>query len=133
MSRRSVSTIVSEAFKRHLGADESAGTWIRGFTYKQAKYTFELKALSAAGMLSEKPAVATFEIKAAWWQTVAFRAAVIGVLIWAIWLFLRYRTRLLVRERARLEQAVRTRTLELEEQKLRAEEDGRSRQERLFD
>lgn len=95
------------------------------------QYTFELKALSAAGMLSEKPAVATFEIKAAWWQTVAFRAAVIGVLISAIWLFLRYRTRLLVRERARLEQAVRTRTLELEEQKLRAEEANRAKSDFL--
>jgi signal transduction histidine kinase/CheY-like chemotaxis protein len=85
------------------------------------RYTFELKAISAAGSISANPATTTFFVTPAWWQTIPFKAATIGAFGVLIWLSIRYRTRRLLRERNRLEHAVRTRTLELEAEKKRAE------------
>jgi signal transduction histidine kinase/streptogramin lyase/ActR/RegA family two-component response regulator len=85
------------------------------------RYTFELKAKSAAGSISEKPASAIFIIKPFWWQTITFKAAALCSLASCAWFFLRYRMRRLIRDRRRLELAVRTRTLELEAEKKRAE------------
>jgi signal transduction histidine kinase/CheY-like chemotaxis protein/ligand-binding sensor domain-containing protein len=85
------------------------------------QYTLELKAISAAGLESETPALANLSIDPAWWQTGVFRASAVAAAALLIWFFLRYRMRLLVRERERLEEAVRNRTLELEREKLRAE------------
>jgi signal transduction histidine kinase/streptogramin lyase/ActR/RegA family two-component response regulator len=93
------------------------------------RYTLELKAVNAAGLMSKTAALAYFRISPEWWQTAMFRGTAAASTLILLWLFLRYRMRLLLREHERLEDAVRSRTLELQQEKLRAETE-RERAER---
>jgi signal transduction histidine kinase/CheY-like chemotaxis protein/streptogramin lyase len=95
------------------------------------QYTLELKAVSVAGLLSQTSALAHFRVEPQWWQTTLFRSALCFAIAALAWLFLRYRTRLLRREHVRLENAVHTRTLELQQEKHRAEQASRAKSEFL--
>ncbi|MBV9269064.1 MAG: response regulator [Acidobacteriaceae bacterium] len=94
-------------------------------------YVFEVKARSADGLWSDRPAVASFTIQPFWWETVSFRAGAVCVMAVLIWLALRYRMRKLLRDRARLEVAVRERTKDLEAERSRAEEASRAKSQFL--
>ncbi len=111
---------------RLLGLDET-WNWTRNRSVRferlpPGRYTFEVIARNSSGRWSAEPARYSFEILSPWWATWWFRllfAASCGV---AVWGFLRLRTRRLLHTRRRLEEAVRERTRELEQERARAVE-----------
>ena len=87
------------------------------------QYTLEVMARNAQGIWSAEPALLRFEIQTPWFLTWWFRITsgltilLVGNLLW------RLRTRRLENERQRLEAAVATRTLELQQEKQRVIEE----------
>ncbi len=108
---------------RLLGLDES-WTWTRGRSVRferlpAGRYTFEVQARNAHRRWSIEPARYRFEVLPPWWMTWWFRGLVVATLTIGIWLIPRWRLRRLLKARQRLEQAVRERTRELEQEKAR--------------
>jgi signal transduction histidine kinase/ligand-binding sensor domain-containing protein/CheY-like chemotaxis protein len=95
------------------------------------EYEFQVQARSARGVWSTTAATAAFQILPAWWQTWWVRLVALAVTVLAGWQWLHWRFRGLTNERSRLEQAVLTRTRDLEEQKRRAEEANRCKSDFL--
>jgi signal transduction histidine kinase/CheY-like chemotaxis protein len=84
-------------------------------------YRLEVEARNAQGVWSAEPARLEFEIGQAWFQQWWFRLGSALVLFVILRLIALRRTKLLERERARLEQAVADRTAELSREKERVE------------
>ncbi len=80
-------------------------------------YRLEVEARNAQGVWSAEPARLEFEIEQAWFQQWWFRLGAALVLFGILRLIALRRTKLLERERARLEQAVTDRTAELSREK----------------
>jgi signal transduction histidine kinase/ligand-binding sensor domain-containing protein/CheY-like chemotaxis protein len=76
---------------------------------------FELEAMArnAAGVWSPVPARIPFEIRPPWWATWWFRIGVLASIVLIVFQLVRWRTRRLVEEQARLEAAVDERTRQL--------------------
>ena len=84
-------------------------------------YQFEVTARDGSGLWSRQAASVSFTISPAWWQTWWFQSLSIFILLAmtaGVW---RWRVEKLTRETNRLEKAIRDRTQELGEAKLRAE------------
>ena len=95
------------------GGVELAAATERIFTnLPTGHYVFEARARTADGHWST-PAAFAFTVLAPWWQTGWARAGYGALLLAGIYGFVRLRTRLLERERARLEAVVASRTAEL--------------------
>jgi signal transduction histidine kinase/streptogramin lyase/ActR/RegA family two-component response regulator len=94
-------------------------------------YTLEVKARSADRLWSTYPATASFTVRPFWWERTPSRLAGAVVLTLLVWLSLQQRMRRLLRDRARLENAVRERTKELEAERVRAEGASRAKSEFL--
>jgi hypothetical protein len=100
------------------GAAEIAPAGERTFTNLPAgDYVFEVRGRSADGRWSD-PAALAFTLLAPWWQTPWAAAGGLALLGAGIWGIVRRRTRLLERERTRLETVVAHRTAELAEKNL---------------
>ncbi len=151
---RQRSLVVRYAALSYLNEDEIVfryrlrGLWqnwrqTRGRTFiypnlPEGSYTFEVEARGAVGGWSPEPARVSFRILPPWWQTWWFRLLAGGALIGLAWVFWRWRIHHLLRQQRRLEEAVRQRTRELEEQKAkvlaekaRAEQCSRAKSEFL--
>ncbi len=76
-------------------------------------YRFEVVCVSAAGKVSQVPAVFSLEVRAAWWQTLWARILWALLAAAALVAVVRWRTRHLEAERRRLEEAVAARSAEL--------------------
>lgn len=111
---------------RLLGLDDAwQGTRGRSARYDRlppGRYTFEVLARNSFGRWSTEPARYSFEVLAPWWATWWFRLLLTAACGLAIWGFLRLRLRRLLHARRRLEEAVRERTRELEQERARAME-----------
>jgi len=94
-------------------------------------YTFEVKARSADGLWSKNAAAASFTIQPFWWETTFFRVGAGSLVAILIWLGLRYRMQRLLRDRRRLEQAVKERTKDVEAERIRAEEASQAKSQFL--
>ncbi|WP_321471818.1 two-component regulator propeller domain-containing protein [uncultured Paludibaculum sp.] len=127
-ARLSVLTFLAEADVlcryRLLGLDDAwTETKLREVRFPNlppGSYILEAKARNAAGVWSEKPARVQFTILPPWWGTWWFRTiAALGALM-GLWRVIRWRTRRLVTESARLEVAVkeRTRQLRIEQERI---------------
>ena len=86
------------------------------------RYTFEVLARNSFGRWSTQPARYSFEILSPWWASWWFRLLLAAGCGLAVWGFLRLRVRRLLMARRRLEEAVRERTRELEQERARAVE-----------
>lgn len=111
---------------RLLGLDEN-WNWTRNRSVRfdrlpPGSYTFEVIARNSLGRWSTEPARYLFEILPPWWATWWFRVLFSAACGAAVWGFLRLRLRRLLQARRRLEQAVRERTRELEQERARAME-----------
>ncbi len=95
------------------------------------RYQLEVKARSAAGVESIRPAKFSFVVARAWYQhpltTLLFALGLFGL----VRLFLFWRTRRLIQQQQRLEGLVLERTRDLEEARIRAEEANRLKSEFL--
>lgn len=84
------------------------------------RYQFEVHAIGAKGARSPA-ALLTFRIATPWWQTLLFKLAAGVVIVALLVLTWRYQSARLLREKEKLEIAVARRTLELAQEKSRAE------------
>lgn len=86
------------------------------------KYTLELIAYNSNGIASEKPLTFSFTIRPPFWQTWWFITTCVITLIVSIYVFIRWRIRALEQTKIMLEKMVDERTAELNEEKLKVEE-----------
>ena len=86
----------------------------------QGTYSFKIKAMNSEGYWSNEFNY-TFTIRPPWWKTWWFRSLVIGCLLLVVWLFFRWRTAALRKEKIILEEKVEKRTHELAEKTIVAE------------
>ncbi|MGH9667950.1 MAG: histidine kinase dimerization/phospho-acceptor domain-containing protein, partial [Bryobacteraceae bacterium] len=110
---------------------ESAQAEARYPGLSPGSYTFEVIARSPQGLWSPQPAVVAFSIRAPWWRTWWFgSAAVLTLLLGAasVWTL---RLRRILQQKEELEAAVAERTRELVEEKSRAEQASRLKSEFL--
>jgi serine phosphatase RsbU (regulator of sigma subunit) len=84
-------------------------------------YTFKVKAMNSEGYWSE-PYEYTFTIRPPWWKTTWFRVLYISLSVLALYLFFRWRTASLRKQKEKLEKTVEERTAEVVEQKHLIEE-----------
>ncbi len=77
------------------------------------KYVFEVKAANSDGLWNNKPTRLTIEIEPQWWETIWFRAAMLGLLLLGIYGFYRYRLYVLLQQQ-RKEMTVMVQTQEEE-------------------
>ncbi len=111
------------------GAPELSPAGTRTFTRLPAgHYVFEVRGRSADGRWSE-PATAAFEVLAPWWQASWVWFAGFCGLAAGTYGFVRHRTRVLERERARLETVVAARTAELAQKNRELERLNRAEQD----
>lgn len=81
-------------------------------------YTFEAATVDGAGRMLSQTAAFHFKILPRWWQLPSLQAgAILGAVLLLVLLW-RWRTRQFVQQKAQLELAVRSRTRELEDEKL---------------
>jgi PAS domain S-box-containing protein len=87
------------------------------YTYlPPGKYTFKVKAMNSDGIWSE-PISYTFEISAPFWLETWFYATVIPLFLLILYIVIIWRTKQLARSKRKLEETVRLRTREINEQK----------------
>lgn len=111
------------------GAAELGPAGTRTFTHLQAgRYVFEVRGRSADGRWSD-PALLPFEVMAPWWQAPWAWALGLCGLAAGTWGFVRHRTRVLERERTRLESVVSARTAELAQKNRELERLNRAEQD----
>jgi ligand-binding sensor domain-containing protein len=94
---------------------------IRFSNLPYGKFVLEAMARNAAGAWSPAPARIPFEIRPPWWATLWFRLAVLASALLMIFQLVRWRTRRLTQEQARLEAAVEERTRQLRVEQARIE------------
>ncbi len=87
------------------------------------QYQFEVTARSGEGTWNPEPAVYTFSILPPWWMTWWFRLAMIVLLLSLAGLIWKLRVRRLLAYQRKLEAAVKERTLQLEVEKRRTEQE----------
>jgi len=84
-------------------------------------YCFEVIASNTEGVWSASAATLEFRVLPPWWLSWWFAVLLTSLLAWAGWLIWRFRIRHLILRQQMLETAVRARTRELAEEKVRAE------------
>ena len=78
-------------------------------------YLLEVRAVSASGRVSERPASLAFSVAAPWWRTTAARGAALLLVSLAVWGLVRARTSALKARTQELEEGIAARTRELSE------------------
>jgi ligand-binding sensor domain-containing protein/signal transduction histidine kinase len=86
----------------------------------EGTYTFKLKAQSPQGVWSRQIAY-TFKVLAPWYRAWWAYGLYLFLFLLALWIFIKWRERTLTREKAILENKVKTRTLELTKEKEKVE------------
>ena len=85
------------------------------FNLPRGKYVYRVKAFNSDGTKAEK--AITIRINPPWWETWWAYALYAILLIVSVWVFIRWRTRVLQKEKIILEKKVAERTKELKEEK----------------
>lgn len=89
---------------------------------EHGKYTFQVLASNCDGVWTSEPAEFSFEVLPPWWKTIWARIIQIVLIFIAIYLFVYFRERKLRHDRDMLRQKVKERTIEIENQKGKIEE-----------
>lgn len=85
-------------------------------------YTFLLKASNGDGLWSEEPTAVTIIVTPPFWKTGWFAALMVAFVVLLTYGIVRYQVRRIVAQKRLLEEKVKRRTREIEEQKVRLEE-----------
>ncbi len=96
--------------------EESSETF-REYRLSPGKYTFQVMACNNDGVWNPEPVTYSFTVRPPWWATVAAYIAYGLALIIAVFSYIRWRERALIKENRVLEEKVNERTLEIELQK----------------
>lgn len=86
------------------------------------EYRFMVKAANSDGLWSAEPTVLQFIINPPFWQTIWFRLVAIFALALTVMGYIRYRTRFLHEQKRKLEIQVQERTVQIEQQKEKLQE-----------
>ncbi|NIM78841.1 MAG: response regulator [Candidatus Aminicenantes bacterium] len=95
------------------------------------EYIFKVKASNNSGIWNQEPTVYSFRIKAPYWMTWWFYMLVGAAIISTVFGFVKSRERHLKKRQRKLEEQVRLRTLELQEEKKKVEQINRELEQRV--
>jgi ligand-binding sensor domain-containing protein/signal transduction histidine kinase/CheY-like chemotaxis protein len=109
----------------------SSATYATYSNVPPGNYVFKVKASNSSGIWNKEPAAYAFTITAPFWKRGWFHASLVFLFLGGLYLYIRLRTRKLVRQRSILEKQIQLHTKELQQEKQKVEQINRELEQRV--